>query len=239
MPGESAGGISPPAALRTGRDGLPSSGPHSPALGERDELPVGEQARLVLIHLLQPGHRFGVLAAESLELVHGPPDEVLVDAPCQEAQLGAVEGSVIVDPALDLGIDLPGQAGQVRAAAAVEVPVPDLLAFRLLRLGADGRGEASEIASAAPWPGGPGRCSRGNRSWCARSPPGGSRLCSTRSSSSRGAAQDPRSRAARRWRPAAGGPGPRCRSERRCHPRSARTGSPGIPGPSTCRTRSA
>ena len=90
--GESAGGVSPPAALRTGRDGLPSSGPHSPALGERDELPVGEQARLVLIHLLQPGHRFGVLAAESLELVHGPPDEVLVDAPCQETQLGAVEG---------------------------------------------------------------------------------------------------------------------------------------------------
>ena len=34
-------------------------------------------------------------------------------------------------------------------------------------------------------------------------------------------------------------PGPRCRSERQCHPRSAQTGSPGIPGPSTCRTRSA
>src|SRR5580704_7199421 len=146
-PGESAGGISPPAALRTGRDGLPSSGPHSPALGERDELPVGEQARLVLIHLLQPGHRFGVLAAESLELLHGPPGEMLVDAPCKETQLGAVEGPVIVDPALDLRIDLPGQAGQVLAAAAVEVPVPDLLAFRLLRLSADGRIEASEIAS--------------------------------------------------------------------------------------------
>src|SRR6266567_6833739 len=114
-PGESAGGVSPPAALRTGRDSLPSSGPHSPSLGERDELPVGEQARLVLIHLLQPGHRFGVLAAESLELVHGPPDQVLVDAPCQETQLGSVEGSVIVDPALDLGIDRLGEAGQVRA----------------------------------------------------------------------------------------------------------------------------
>src|SRR6266567_5715257 len=149
MPGESAGGVSPPAALRTGRDSLPSSGPHSPALGKRDELPVGEQARLVLIHLLQPGHRFGVLAAESPELVHGPPDQVLVDAPCQETQLGAVEGPVIVDPALDLGVDLPGQAEQVRAAAAVEVPVPDLPAFRFLRRGADGRGEASEIASAA------------------------------------------------------------------------------------------
>src|SRR5207237_4086415 len=93
------GGVSPPAALRTGRDSLPSSGPHSPALGERDELPVGEQVWLVLIHLLQPGHRFGVLAAESPELLHGPPGEMLVDTPCEEAQLGAVEGSVIVDPA--------------------------------------------------------------------------------------------------------------------------------------------
>jgi predicted kinase len=31
LAGESAGGISPPAALRTGRDSLPSSGPRSPA----------------------------------------------------------------------------------------------------------------------------------------------------------------------------------------------------------------
>src|SRR6202795_3670609 len=104
--GGSGGGGPPPAALRTGRDSLPSSGPHSPASGERDQLPVSEQARLVLIHLLQPGHCFGVLAAESLELVHGPPGEMLVDAPCQETQLGAVEGSVIVDPALYLGIDV-------------------------------------------------------------------------------------------------------------------------------------
>ena len=74
---------------------------------------------------------------------------MLVDAPCEEAQPGAVEGSVIVDPAPDLRVDLVREAGQVRAAAAVEVPVPDLLAFRLLRRGADGRGEAREIASAA------------------------------------------------------------------------------------------
>jgi hypothetical protein len=79
--------------------------------------------------------------------VHGPPGEMLVDAPCQETQLGAVEGPVIVDPALDLRIDLLSEAGQVLAAAAVEVPVPDLLAFRLLRRGADGRGKAGEIPS--------------------------------------------------------------------------------------------
>jgi hypothetical protein len=104
LPGESAGGVSPSAALRTGRDGLPSSGPHSPAGGERDKLPVGEQARLVLVGLLQPGHRFGVLAAEPFELVHGPAGEVLVDAPCEEAQLGAVEGSVIAVPPRTWGL---------------------------------------------------------------------------------------------------------------------------------------
>jgi hypothetical protein len=30
---------------------------------------------------------------------------MLVDAPCEEAQLGAIEGSVIVDPTPDLRID--------------------------------------------------------------------------------------------------------------------------------------
>src|SRR6516164_9025391 len=85
-PGESAGGVSPPAALRTGRDSLPSSGPHSPASGERDELPVGEQVRLMLVVLLQPVHCPGVLAAESFELLHGPAGEMLVDPPCEEAQ---------------------------------------------------------------------------------------------------------------------------------------------------------
>src|SRR5262249_22742400 len=132
--GESAGGVSPPPALRTGRDGLPSSGPHSPASCEGDQLPVCEQARLVLVNLLQPGHRFGVLAPEPFEFVHGPPDEVLVDAPCQEAQLGAVEGSVVVDPASHLGVDRLGEAGQVRATAAAKVPGPELAAGRLFAL---------------------------------------------------------------------------------------------------------
>jgi hypothetical protein len=190
--------------------------PHSPARGERDKLPVSEQARLVQVDLLQPGYRFGVLASEPFEFVHGPPGEVLVDAPCEEAQLGAVEGSVIVDPASYLGADLVSEAGQVRAAAAVEVPGPDLTAFRLPRLVADGRGEASEIASAAAGNTAPEGVAEEGRSWCARSCLGGSRLCSTRSSSSRGAAQGQGPRACQRWRPAAPGPVPRCRSAQRC-----------------------
>jgi len=32
-------------------------------------------------------------ALQSLELTHGPSEEMLVDAPCKEVQLGAVEGS--------------------------------------------------------------------------------------------------------------------------------------------------
>ena len=50
----------------------------------------------MLVDLLQPGHRFDVFAPEPLELMHDPPGEVLVDVPCEEAQLGAVEGAVVV-----------------------------------------------------------------------------------------------------------------------------------------------
>src|SRR5258708_28730037 len=135
----------PAAALRTGRDSLPSSGPHSPPGREYGKLPVREQAGVVLVHLLQPGHGLGVLALESLELAHGPPGQVVVDAPCKEVQLGAVEGPVVVAPAPDLRIDSIREAGQVRAAAQVEVPGPDLAAFRFLRCGADRRAEAREV----------------------------------------------------------------------------------------------
>src|SRR5947208_2834448 len=97
-PGESAGGVSPPAALRTGRDGLPSSGPRSPALGERDEPASGRTGQACTDTPFAARPSLWRTCRGSPELVHGPPGEVLVDAPCQEAQLGAVEGSVIVDP---------------------------------------------------------------------------------------------------------------------------------------------
>ena len=64
---------------------------------------MGEEQRLSLPSndQFRPS-RHGSLA-ESFELLHGPSDDVLVDALCEEAQLGAVEGSVVVDPAPDLG----------------------------------------------------------------------------------------------------------------------------------------
>ena len=110
---------------------------------------MGEESGLSLASSVQPGPGPGELAPESLELVHGPSDEVLVDVACEGVQRGAVEGSVVVDPASDLGVDVLGEAGQVRSAAAVEVPVPDLLVHRFSCLAADHRVEAHEVA---PWP---------------------------------------------------------------------------------------
>jgi len=60
---------------------------------------------------------------QSLELAHGPPDDVLVDAPREGLQPGAIEGPVVVDPASYVGVDLPREVGQVRSAAALQVPV--------------------------------------------------------------------------------------------------------------------
>ena len=99
---------------------------------------MGEELWLVLAGSVEPSPRFGGLASQSFELLHRPSNDVFVDAHCDRGQLGAVEGSVVVDPASDLGVDGPGESGQVRSAATVEVPVPDLLSDRFVRLGAHG-----------------------------------------------------------------------------------------------------
>src|SRR5882672_8237705 len=110
---------------------------------------MGEESGLSLASSDQPVPGPGEPAPESLVLLHGPSNEVLVDVACKGVQRGAVEGSVVVDPASDLGVDVLGEAGQVRSAAAVEVPVPDLLVHRFSRFPAEGRVEAHEVA---PWP---------------------------------------------------------------------------------------
>ncbi len=86
---------------------------------------------------------------QGFELLHGPSQQMLIDVPCQGVKLGAVEDSVVADPASDHRVDLLGEAGQVRPAATVEMPVPNLLADCLPGGGADGRGEAHEVASPA------------------------------------------------------------------------------------------
>src|SRR5439155_12310229 len=107
---------------------------------------MGEESGLSLASSVQPGPGPGELAPESLELVHGPSDEVLVDVACEGVQRGAEEGSVVVDPASDLWVDVLGEAGQARSTATVEVPVPDLFVDRLSCLAAHGRVEADEVA---------------------------------------------------------------------------------------------
>ena len=96
---------------------------------------MSEELWLALASNVEPSPRFGGLASQSFELLHRPSDEVFVDARCDGIQLGAVEGPVVVEPASDLGVDGPGESGEVRCAATVEVPVPDLFADRLFALG--------------------------------------------------------------------------------------------------------
>jgi hypothetical protein len=110
---------------------------------------VREQGGLAPSNGVEPPPRPGRSASQSFELLHGPSHEMLIDAPCQGVQHGAVEGPVVVDPASDLGVDPLGEAGQVRAAATVEVPGPDLTAFGFAGHGAHGRCEAHEESSPA------------------------------------------------------------------------------------------
>ena len=83
---------------------------------------MGEELWLALAGSVEPSPCFGGLASQSFVFLHGPSDDVLVDAFCDGVQPGAVEGSVVVDPASDPGVDGLGESGQIRSAATVEVP---------------------------------------------------------------------------------------------------------------------
>lgn len=88
---------------------------------------MGKERRLSQPCCVQPAPCPIGTSSESFELLHCPSDEVFIDARRDGVQLGAVKGPVIVDPASDLGIDLPGEAVQVRSTAAVEVPCLTLI----------------------------------------------------------------------------------------------------------------
>jgi hypothetical protein len=60
---------------------------------------VVEEPRLVLLHSFPPGSCLRELASLSFESLHDPSNDVLVDTPDNEVQLGAVEGPVVADPA--------------------------------------------------------------------------------------------------------------------------------------------
>ena len=63
---------------------------------------MGEEPGLMLVNSFQPGSCLRELASLSFEFLHDPSDDVLVDTPGNEVQLGAVEGSVVAEPASDL-----------------------------------------------------------------------------------------------------------------------------------------
>jgi hypothetical protein len=86
---------------------------------------VSKKLRFLLHGSVQSSPSEHWLAPQSLELLHCPSNKILVDA--VRVQLGAIEGSVVVDPAPHLRIELLRESGEVRAAATVEVPVPNLL----------------------------------------------------------------------------------------------------------------
>jgi hypothetical protein len=118
-------------------------------------MPVGKQRRLSQPCRVQPAPCPVGTSSESFELLHGPSDDVFVDARRDGVQLGAVEGPVVVDPASHLGVDLPGEAGQVRSTATVEVPgrsstasskgpKPDLTRYRSIPSGLRRRDQYDE-----------------------------------------------------------------------------------------------
>src|SRR5215216_1886080 len=124
--GESPGGISPPGARRTGRDSLPSSGSHRPAVGARADPPVGEQAGFASVDLgEQPACRGGA-AAQPLVFPAGPTNEVSVDPSEKPGQLRAVEAPVVADPAPHDRVDRSRESGEGRARTRMQAPAADL-----------------------------------------------------------------------------------------------------------------
>ena len=79
-------GESHPPAPRTRREGLPSPGSHKPTFGARNEMPMSEQRGLILTNSIEPRPGSKGLATQSFELLHGPSDQVLVDAPCDASR---------------------------------------------------------------------------------------------------------------------------------------------------------
>ena len=65
---------------------------------------MSEELWLALTGSVEPSLCFGGLASQSFELLYRPSDEVFVDARCDGIQLGAVEGSVVVELSMASGI---------------------------------------------------------------------------------------------------------------------------------------
>src|SRR5450756_316726 len=87
-----AGGISPPGSHGTGREPLSSSGSCRSA-GSGRKVPMSEEPGRALASSVPPSPCAFWISLQSFELPHRPSNQMLVDAPCDEMQPGAIEGS--------------------------------------------------------------------------------------------------------------------------------------------------
>ena len=167
--GEWPGGIAPPGSLRTRREGLPSPGSHRPTRRTCDEVPVCEKPRLSLTNSFQPGPSPLGTPPQSLELLHGPPDQVLVDAPCDAIQPGAVErpgcgrdrpfgrppaqipacGTTALGSSLGSNVDSGESPGRRTRSSALDAPGPALCPGRVLLAAFPSRRPLPSTTSAA------------------------------------------------------------------------------------------
>ena len=80
---------------------------------------MGEEPWFTLNDRIEPGPSPRWLALETLELVHRPPNEVGIDAPHQEVQLGAVEGPESRGPRSSRRV-LPSRLGRAHYAPHID-----------------------------------------------------------------------------------------------------------------------
>ena len=120
----------------------------APVIRLRAGVPVGEEVGLPLSG---GGHEvpcLGGAASQSFVFAHGPAHQVLVDAVERPEQLGAVEGTLVVDPASHVGVHRSREIAKGRAAAQVQPPASDRVADRFRGLVRDRRAEADEHRAA-------------------------------------------------------------------------------------------
>ncbi len=87
---------------------------------------MSEERGLVMTNSLQPRPGPQSPAPQSFVLIQGPSNQMLVDAPCDERQLGAAERSAVTDPPSNLGIHLLSELGS-RQDYRHNSPIPPLV----------------------------------------------------------------------------------------------------------------
>src|SRR5205809_6792817 len=148
--GESPGGISPPGALRSGREPLDSSGSHHPALGSTPRRQWAKRvgsgcARLAKNLRARPAR------PQPLVLPRGPTNEVVVDMSERPDQRRRIEAAVVVDPPPHDRIAEPCQVSEGDSTPEMQPPALGRLPDRFRGLVTHRRTEADkQVTASAP-----------------------------------------------------------------------------------------